>query len=1797
MTKTLLSVGNAFPTRAFRTFLFAFGALLSVVNFSANAQVSAYTSAQLPGPATYAYLNSSTKTHVHTGANWNDAVTATPVNIGFPFVFNGISYTTTNISSNGFITFGAVAPSATNYTHISSADGYAGAIGYSFNWWIIAAAGTPQDNDVSYFLDTSGGVGNRIFKVEYRNVRKYDTNATPDTGNITFQIWLYEGTNIVDVVVDVQSAGFGANTAAQMGLRGSSNSDINNFQWGSATWPTSASFVPGNTAAVNANTVNIRSGAGRIPVGAYRTLRWTPISCVAPTGVTLTPNSNTGNGGTVTWTAPSTPPTNGYQYYYNTTGVAPGASPTTPTTPIAASTNTATITTMAGGTTYYVWVRSDCGGSYSAWTQMAGTLTTLCSGVVGDYLNYFEEFSTVDPIYNYTAPAIQPCHSIQNAGTGNNWYTTNVASPTDGFPDEHLEYNAHASNAANAWFYTRGVQLTAGTTYQLSYLYGGSTNFSFLTNKLKVAYGSSPWNTAMTTVLDDHPNIKHTGQMNFVNFTVPTTGVYYFGFQAYSAANMGKLFLDDIQIVEGICKQPSGVTSTAVSATSATLTWTAPSPAPAGGYAYYLATSATPPVNGTTPTGTTSAGTTVVTLNGLSGNTNYCFWVRGNCNGGDYSAWSLAYCFTTPVLPPYCFPTSTLGTAYISNVTTTNAVQNINNSSAWTSPGSVDYTAFSVIESQGGNLNFSIGLDDGDATPGVAGGVGVAIWVDWDNDGTFTTAERMFNTGAYISTSPVTGNFTVPGAAPLGTKRMRVMTDYWATSPSPCAFGGGTTRGEVEDYSFKVVVPPPALTLSTASTTQCANTSSPTVTITAGLADYDTFSWSPAAGVSGTAASGYTFTTGSTVTYTLTATQTSGAFSVNTAQYTYVANPLPTPITITTTPTGGTVCQTGPAIQLSASGGVVSGLPILSENFNSGAPTWTMVNSSTGGNSAGPTWTIHPDGFDATGPSWGTTIFHSNDASSFIFSDSDLQGSGTNTNVELISPVFSLSGFTSASLSFWHFYRPWTPSTATVEISTNGGGTYTQLPGLIYTTVAQGTPTNFANVVFDLGPYLGQTNLKIRFKWVASWGWGWAIDNFLVSGSATSAITWSPTTGLYTDASASTLYTGGGTNTVYALPSTTTTYTASASTPSPVCSTSTTQVVTVTPLVAGTISSDQNVCSGTASAITLSGQSGTIATWQSSSTSTFATPTNIAGSAGQTTLTPAMIGTVNATTYIRAQITNGSCTTYTNYVTLTVTTATWNGTTWSTPPTSGTRLVFAGNYTSSGNLQGCSVSVTSGNVVFNPGHSLIVQNGVSVTGGSLTFENNASLVQVSDTAVNTGAITYKRTTTAMSTYDYTYWSSPLASPQTLAGLSPLTRFDKYHEWNVNTNSFVSINYGTAVMTPGKGYIIRAPQGWSATPTPCPLYFNMGPANNGVINIAVAPSGVSNLNLLGNPYPSALDANLFLGNPANAELGGTLYFWTHNMPITNQNYSNTNYASYNLLGGTASTASGSGNTNAPTKNIAAGNGFFATIASAGSVTFNNSMRLAGFNDNFYRVAATDTEFSKTVAPSSEVEIERNRIWLNITNTTGAFSQALVGYVTNGTYDMDRDYDGAVLGTSNPVYLYSLVATNKLAIQGRALPFDNADEVPLGYKVNTAGEYTITTPEYDGLFLNDAQNIFLKDLVLNVTHDLKASPYTFTTTAGEFQNRFVLVYNGQQLSTPVFNENSVVVYKNNGTIYINTGNMTMEDVRIFDTRGRLILEKKGVQSTETQISNLGAAEQVLIIQVTSTDKTTVSKKIVY
>ncbi len=69
--------------------------------------------------------------------------------------------------------------------------------------------------------------------------------------------------------------------------------------------------------------------------------------------------------------------------------------------------------------------------------------------------------------------------------------------------------------------------------------------------------------------------------------------------------------------------------------------------------------------------------------------------------------------------------------------------------------------------------------------------------------------------------------------------------------------------------------------------------------------------------------------------------------------------------------------------------------------------------------------------------------------------------------------------------------------------------------------------------------------------------------------------------------------------------------------------------------------------------------------------------------------------------------------------------------------------------------------------------------------------------------------------------------------------------------------------------------------------------------------------------------------------------------------------------------------------------------------------------------------------------------KNRIWLDFVNDgNGTANSILVGYIEGATNDLDRLYDGYLLNQSNQQF-YSLIADEKLAINGKSLPFDDSD----------------------------------------------------------------------------------------------------------------------------------------------------------
>ena len=528
----------------------------------------------------------------------------------------------------------------------------------------------------------------------------------------------------------------------------------------------------------------------------------------------------------------------------------------------------------------------------------------------------------------------------------------------------------------------------------------------------------------------------------------------------------------------------------------------------------------------------------------------------------------------------------------------------------------------------------------------------------------------------------------------------------------------------------------------------------------------------------------------------------------------------------------------------------------------------------------------------------------------------------------------------------------------------------------------------------------------------------------------------------------------------------------------------------------------------------------------------------------------------------------------------------WNGTSWSNfTPGPAVDATIEGFYSAlaRGGFSAKTLTVNSGSLTLEATKSVKIENGVTNNAGpsGIIVENGGALIQVINSAnANVGAITVNRNSNSLLRLDYTMWSSPVSGTQTLAQFSPLTSQspNRFYTYDSATDLYANVPPSTIfdASNAGKGYLIRMPNDASAvTATPFAGVFT-GVPNSGPITLSGLTA--NKYYSAGNPYPSVLDAALFLAGNPNAV--GTLYFWRKTNGTANTFVDGTStgtaYATWTGAGGTAS-SSVTPNNIVPSANIAVGQGFIVNTGTATSLNFTNTMRPNSSTATFLKTKAAATP---------------DRVWLNLTNATGAFSQALIAYMDGATTGVDNGIDGEYINDSS-LALTSNINNKEYTIQGRPA-FDASDVVALNFKTDLAGDYTIALDHFDGLFAT-GQAVYLADSKTGSETDLKAGPYNFTAAVGVDNNRFTLKYQKTlKVIDSDFNDNSVTMYAKNGTLYVNSGASAISNIKVFDIQGRLVAEQRNVKANTATISNL-SANQALIVQVSSEDNTVVSKKV--
>jgi endonuclease I len=511
------------------------------------------------------------------------------------------------------------------------------------------------------------------------------------------------------------------------------------------------------------------------------------------------------------------------------------------------------------------------------------------------------------------------------------------------------------------------------------------------------------------------------------------------------------------------------------------------------------------------------------------------------------------------------------------------------------------------------------------------------------------------------------------------------------------------------------------------------------------------------------------------------------------------------------------------------------------------------------------------------------------------------------------------------------------------------------------------------------------------------------------------------------------------------------------------------------------------------------------------------------------------------------------------------TTTTWNGTTWNNGvPNKNIRAVISGNFTSSGNLEACSLDITgTAQVLLQTNHIFTIVRGINVAAtANFRVQNNANLVQINNIS-NTGNITVLKNSANILRLDYTAWSSPVAN-QNLLSFSPQTLTNRFYTYNpgatTTPTAYTLINPTTNNFVTGKGYLIRSPNTWSAsTASPFIGQFT-GIPNNGEYFNAIQVG----YNLVGNPYAASIEGSHFIATNRTVE---NLYFWTHTSQAVGGIYTLNNFASYTTLGGVASAAGGA----IPDGSIKPGQGFYLYTSENENIWFHNALRYNTMNSQFFRQTKSSDLFR-----------------LNLSSSDKNYNQILIGYTEKATNDFDLGIDGKIFEYDDAM-LYSLLKNEKYVIQGKG-NFTENDVVYLGLKIKNKGLYSIFFENKEGVFTS--QKVYLKDNSTGSISDL-SQPYYFMSEEGIFNNRFEIVYKKEK--NTVVEEYHVISISDENSIKISSSQKEIAQVIVYDVLGKEIKKQNG--NTRNFEIQLNKNNQVLLLEITLKDGTKLHNKIIH
>ena len=498
-------------------------------------------------------------------------------------------------------------------------------------------------------------------------------------------------------------------------------------------------------------------------------------------------------------------------------------------------------------------------------------------------------------------------------------------------------------------------------------------------------------------------------------------------------------------------------------------------------------------------------------------------------------------------------------------------------------------------------------------------------------------------------------------------------------------------------------------------------------------------------------------------------------------------------------------------------------------------------------------------------------------------------------------------------------------------------------------------------------------------------------------------------------------------------------------------------------------------------------------------------------------------------------------------------------------------------------------------------------------------------------------------------YSYNFWSSPVGSinpstindaysinevlrdgtdannPQNITWVSgyngapttPITlssywlftfdnQVEDYGSWQqVNQTQDVKVGLGYTMKGSGSGATSNSQN-----------YTFVGKPNNGNISHALT---ASNTSLLGNPYPSALDADQFIldnigvieedGDVIGAGITtGALYFWEHfatnNSHVLAEYHGG--YATYNLSGATMAipdpmvSSNGTGSV-LPQRYIPVGQGFFVEGGEGGTVQFNNGQRVfkkeSGGESVFTKSSEVVSSTNNNVSP---IRSDINRLYFNASFSNGLQRQLLLAEKDGTTEGIDFGYDAKLLDV-NPIDISWSIADDTYVIQTIG-EIRNELEIPLHVKSTSEGIAHFSIEELQGI--DTEIEIYFVDKQTNEYTDLRETTAAFNMETGESSDRYAVVFRIMEevldIEEIVDSTDELVVFYNVSIQSLQINNPTsfsVKNITLYTVLGQEVLVNKNEYSNVNEIAiPVNVATGAYLVRFEYNDGVMVTKKLI-